>query len=528
MTAHEDHSSPEGPHRSRSHPPKPEGQVPGGPGPTSLRTIGIRKEYPGTVALDDVSVSFEGGKVHALIGKNGAGKSTLVKVLAGAVRPTSGHILLDGREVAFASPQDAFDEGLATVYQELSLVPDLSVAENILLGRLPKKKGRWGIPGGLVIDWPEVFERARSILARMQVDIDVTLKVAELGVAQQQIVEIAKGMSFDPSVIMLDEPTSALARHETASLFELIRKLAAGGVAILYITHRLQELHLIADSVTVLRDGRHVGTVDIDEATPEAIVHMMFGEVVPKERPADLVAGDAPVMEVRGLAREGKFHDVSFTLREGEVLGIAGLLGSGRTELLKAIFGAEPFDRGEIVLGGRSVRAATPAKMKGMGLAFTPEDRKAEGLVQVLSTRANICMAGLARFVTTSAAERAVAEEYVDKLGITAPDVENPVSSLSGGNQQKVVVAKWLNTSPEVILFDEPTRGIDVQAKQQIFQIMWDLSRRGISSVFVSSELEELVEVCHRILIMKQGTIVGEVAPEDVTADELTVRCMAS
>ncbi|MHC4199968.1 MAG: sugar ABC transporter ATP-binding protein [Planctomycetota bacterium] len=511
MIAHESQVPPEGSYRTCSRPPK-------------LRAIDIRKEYPGTVALDDVSVSFEGGRVHALIGKNGAGKSTLVKVLAGAVRPTSGRILVDGREVSLDAPSDAFDKGLATVYQELSLVPGLSVAENILLGRLPKRKDF----AGIVIDWPETFARARSVLARMQVDIDVRREVSELGVAQQQIVEIAKGMSFDPSVMMLDEPTSALAQHETENLFKLIRKLAAGGVAILYITHRLQELKLIADSVTVLRDGRHVGTVEMAEATPEAIVHMMFGEVVPKERPADLAAGEAPVMQVRGLGREGKFHDVDFTLREGEVLGIAGMLGSGRTELLKAIFGAESFDRGEIVLGARRVRSATPARMKGLGLAFTPEDRKAEGLVQILSTRANICMAGLDRFVTTVASERAVAEEYVDRLAIAVPDVESPVSSLSGGNQQKVVVANWLNTSPKVMLFDEPTRGIDVQAKQQVFQIMWDLSRRGIGSVFVSSELEELVEVCHRILIMKKGTIVGEVRPEDITADELTVRCMAS
>jgi ribose transport system ATP-binding protein len=301
-------------------------------------------------------------------------------------------------------------------------------------------------------------------------------------------------------------------------------------VAILYITHRLQELPQIADSVTVLRDGKCVGVVPMAEATPQGIVQMMFGEVVQRQRPADLKAGREPVLEVRGLGRRGQFHDVTFTLYRGEVLGIAGMLGSGRTELLRAIFGAEPFDHGEILVEGRPVRSASPARLKDLGVAFTPENRNQQGLVQLLSTRANVCLAALDRIamcgMLTRARQRAAARRLARQLDITIPDLEQPVSTLSGGNQQKVVVAKWLHTEPRVILFDEPTRGIDVQAKQQIFQIMWDLSRRGVSSIFVSSELEELLEVCHRVLIIKKGTLAGEVRPGLLSADELFVRCM--
>ncbi len=494
--------------------------------PPKLEVVGIGKEYPGTVAPDNVSAVFEGGKVHALIGKNGAGKSTLVKILAGAVTPTRGRILIEGKEVKLRSPTDAFDMGIATVYQELSLVPYLSVAENILLGRLPKRKGL----AGMMVDWRRARALAETVLRDLQVDIDVRAKASQLPVAQQQIVEIAKAMSLNPVVIMLDEPTSALAQHETENLFKVIRRLTAKGVAVIYITHRLGELSRIADIVTVLRDGKCVDTVALKDVTAAEIVRMMFGEVVPKERPRDLTVGDQPVMEVQNLTRAGKFTGVNFTLYRGEVLGIAGVLGSGRTELLKAIFGAEPFDTGRIRLGEVSIRSCNPARMKQLGIAFTPENRKEEGLVQILSTRANMCMAGMARIAThgftTGKRERTVANELVRRLDITVANVEQVVACLSGGNQQKVVVGNWLNTSPRVILFDEPTRGIDVQAKQQIFQVIWNLSRQGISSIFVSSELEELIEVCHRILIMKKGRIVRAVQPHELSADELFVQCM--
>jgi len=491
-----------------------------------LEAVKLRKEYPGTLALDDMSIEFEAGKVHALIGKNGAGKSTLVKMLAGAIDPTRGKIVVQGKEVQLNSPKDAFDKGIATVHQELSLVPEMTVAENILLGRLPRRKGI----GKCLIDWPLAFEQARTVLDDMQVELDVKAKASELGVAQQQVVEIAKAMSFKPSALMLDEPTSALAHHETESLFRLVKQLAQKGVAIIYITHRLQELSLIADLVTVLRDGKYIGTIDMAEATNEKIVNMMFGEVVQKQRPQDLTAGTEPALEVKGLTQKGKFEDINFTLYKGEVLGIAGMLGSGRTELLKAVFGAEPFDSGEIIINGKTRTSVTPEIMKKLGVAFTPENRKEEGLIQLLSTRANMTLASLDRIsakgFTTKTRERTVVDKQVKKLDIKVADIEDEVSSLSGGNQQKVVVGNWLGTDPKVILFDEPTRGIDVQAKQQIFEVMWDLSKEGISSVFVSTELEELVEVCHRILIMKQGRIVGQIDPAEIQPDELFVMCM--
>ena len=310
--------------------------------PFKLATRDLGKDYPGTVALDGVSVGFAPGEVHALIGKNGAGKSTLVKMLAGSVVPSRGQIFCDGLEVALSSPQDAFAQGIAIVYQELSLVPGLTVAENILLGRTPKKSG--------IIDWQATYAQAAGVLERMRVDIDVRARTGDLGVAKQQVVEIAKAMSLDPKVLMLDEPTSALARHETENLFRLVRGLAAEGVAIVYISHRLHELRQIADRVTVLRDGRHIDTVAMVDTGVEQIVQMMFGEVVQRERPGDLLPGGTTVMEVQGLTCEGKFAEVDFSLYEGEVLGIAGMLGSGRTELLKALFGAEPADSGKVVL----------------------------------------------------------------------------------------------------------------------------------------------------------------------------------
>ena len=487
-----------------------------------VRTEGLCKEYPGTLALDNVSVDFAGGQVHALIGKNGAGKSTLVKILAGSVQPTRGRVLVHGQPVELHSPQAAFAQGIATVYQELSLVPGLSVAENILLGRLPHR--RWGV------DWAAVEARAGAVLEQMGVDIDLGAPAGRLGVAQQQIVEIAKAMSFAPAVLMLDEPTSALARHETEQLFRLLRQLAGQGVAIVYISHRLQELRHIADQVTVLRDGRRVDTVAMETVSPAEIVHMMFGETVQQARPQDLAAGQRPVLQSRGLSRAGAFEGVDLTLYEGEILGLAGMLGSGRTELLRALFGAEPGDSGQITIAGETVDKPTPHRMKELGLAFTSENRKEEALVLEHSIRANMCLASLGRIARrgwiTRRREQPLVDEHVERLHIKVADTEGRVASLSGGNQQKVVVANWLGTRPRVILFDEPTRGIDVQAKQQIFEVMWDLSRQGIACLLVSTELEELVEVCHRIVIIKHGRLVGEVDPATIGADELFVRCM--
>jgi len=329
---------------------------------------------------------------------------------------------------------------------------------------------------------------------------------------------------------MLDEPTSALAHHETDRLFELLRTLASRGVVLLYITHRLEEIHRIADTVTILRNGELVGTIPVSQASPAVIVQMMFGETVQRSRPEDVRPLSKPVMEVRHLSRSNIFEDISFTLHAGEILGIAGLLGSGRSELLRSLFGADPPDRGDIVIEGTSVRPRSPNQMKRFGMALAPEKRKEEGLVQILSTRANICLASLSSVATagftTRARERAVAERYIRDIDIAVVNLEAAISSLSGGNQQKAVIAKWLRTHPRVFLLDEPTRGIDIQAKQQIFQIIWNLSRKGIGTVVVSSELEELLDICHRILILKKGKITGEMLPHQTTLEQLFSVCM--
>ena len=493
---------------------------------STLELDGIRKTFPGTTALDGVTVRWDGGKVHALIGRNGAGKSTLVNIVTGALAPTSGSIRLNGTAVSFRSPVDAQRSGIAAVHQELSLIPELSVAENILLGRLPQKPGM--IPGR--VDWTRTRRHAEELLSRLDVRIDHTAIVGSLPVAQQQLIEIAKAMADEPSILLLDEPTSALSHQEAAHVFTLLRTLAERGVLIIYITHRLQEIGFVADTVTALRDGVSTSSIPIADATPESIVTMMFGQNIRFSRMIDRPAGTTPVMEVRSLSGEGSFHDVSFTLHTGEILGIAGLLGSGRTELLRAIAGADIPGSGELLIDGESVHPRSPEQMKRMGVVLTPENRKDQGLVQMLAVRANICLASLERSALcgfiTRARETRVARAAIHDLDIAVPDLEFPVSSLSGGNQQKVVLAKWLNTHPRIMLFDEPTRGIDLRAKLQIFQLITRLSTQGISSVVVSSELEELMDICHRILIMKNGRITGSFDPATSPLDELFGVCM--
>lgn len=495
-------------------------------GPTKLEVKNLTKAYPGTLALDDFSAVFDGGKVYALLGKNGSGKSTFVKCLSGAVVPTSGQIFIDDREVFFNGPSDASKDGIAVVYQELSLVLDFTVAENIMLGRYAMTG-----PGKMKIDWKKTNAQAAEILESLQIDIPVTARVSDLSVGQRQVIEIAKAMAQAPKVLILDEPTSALARHEIASLMDVVRKSKARGVIVIFITHKLNEIRGISDYVTVLRDSKFVGTVPIDVATPKVIVEMMFGETTLQPRPTDLHPKKDVRLKVEGLTRHGKYEDINFEVKAGEILGIAGMLGAGRSELLRGIFGADPHDAGEIVLNGTRVACPSIPQMKKLGLAMTMENRKEEGLIQMMSIEDNLCLASLNEIssggVLTPAHQAPVSENWIKKLHIKVPSPQYEVKSLSGGNQQKVLVGNWLNTKPTVMFFDEPTRGIDIHAKQQIFQIMWDLSRQGLSVVFVSSELEELLEVCHRILIMENGRLIDEVPePEKLSIDDLYAMCM--
>ncbi len=487
-----------------------------------LKAENITKIYPGTVALDKVSVEFESGKVHAFIGKNGSGKSTLVKIFAGAEQATEGNVYLDGEKLDIKSPQEALYKGIVTVYQELSLIPGLTVAENILMGRMPMK--------GKLIDWKKGYEQAGKILKDLQIDISPKALISELSLWQCQMVEIAKAMSYEPKVLMLDEPTSALANHEIELLFKMIRELKKKDVIIIYISHKLQELWQIADTCTVLRDGEFIGKVLMDGLSREALVKMMFGNVEVKTRPKDLKVGEKLVLEIDNLTRKGRFENVSFKVYENEIVGIAGMLGAGRTELLKSIFGADPYDSGRIVFYGKEITHPNPVKMRNAGFALTPEDRKQEGLIQIMSVFDNLCVASIDYLgkhkIIQKKKEKEYASRQIHDLDIKVADPMLPVKSLSGGNQQKVVVGNWLNTEPKIMFFDEPSRGIDVNAKQQIFQIIWEQSKKGISSIMVSSELEELLEVCHRILIMREGRIVGEVLPENITVEELYAKCM--
>lgn len=482
----------------------------------------VSKQYPGTLALDDVSVSFDSGRVHAFIGKNGSGKSTLLKIFSGAIKPTGGSISLNGEKLSFDSPRAAFANGIATVYQELSLVPNMTVTENILLGRLPMKHG--------MVDMVAARKRAAEVLNSLDLDIDPDVLAGELSAGKRQMVEIAKAMSFDPKVLQLDEPTAALSKSETEALFTVVRRLKEKDVIIIYVSHKLHELWKIADTCTVLRDGKYIGTCDMASAERKDIVHMMFGETVVKTRPTGKQISDEVVLKVDNLCRKDAFQNVSFELHKGEVLGIAGMLGSGRTELLRSIFGADKFDLGKITMFGEEVDSPSPQKMKARGLAMIQENRNTEGLIACQSIRSNLCRASIDRLgkgiLVKRGVEKQLSEKQVRDLQIKIASDEDLITSLSGGNAQKVVVGSWLNTEPKIIFFDEPSKGIDVNAKQQIFQIMWDQAEKGISSIMVSTELEELIEVCDRILIMREGELGRELKPENTSVDELYTICM--
>ena len=483
----------------------------------------IVKKFPGTLALDDVNVSFESGKVHALVGKNGSGKSTLLKIFSGAHAPTEGEIVLDSEKIEKFDTTYAMSKGIATVYQELSLIPTLTVTENILINRIPVKKG------GL-LDWHAARENVRELLKQLEIEISPDAIVGDLSMWQMQMIEIAKAMSFHPKVLLLDEPTSSLAKHEVESLFKIIRSLKEKDVIIIYVSHKLDELWQVADTCTVLRDGRLIGKVMMQETSHSDLINMMFGQVSIPRRPDDLMVSDEVVLEVKNLTRRTKFENISFQLKKGEILGIAGMLGSGRTELLKSIFGADPFHSGEIIFRGEHVKSANLIRMKKLGMALTPEDRKHEGLILDAPIGDNLCYASLEALTPNGMIDKAKQKQYIDRqvenLQIKVADTSMPVSDLSGGNQQKVVVGNWLNTDPSVIIFDEPSRGIDINAKQQIFKIIWEQSRKGVSCIMVSTELEELLEVCQRILIMQAGKFVGEVIPDELTNEQLYTYCM--
>lgn len=478
----------------------------------------IGKVFPGVIALDDVQFELCQGKVHILLGENGAGKSTLMKILSGAYQKTAGRILLEGADIEIKSPGHAQALGISIIYQELNLVPYLSAGENIFLGREPTK-----IPG--VVDFGELYGKAQMLLDGLGVEINAKTPVAELGIAQQQMVEVAKALSLDARILIMDEPTSSLTEQEIGQLFAAIRKLRDKGVAIVYISHRMEELFEIGDRVTVLRDGRYVGTHKLSDISKDELVQMMVGRQLTQQYPKRSANIGEEVLRVENLAVKGKLNNISFSLRKGEVLGIAGLLGSGRTELARAIFGLERIASGSIHVKKKMRKIRSPQKAIDLGIGFLTEDRKMQGLVMLLSVKENISLPSVARLsrfgVMNTAEETEAAQRFVNDLRIKTPSLEQKVMFLSGGNQQKVVLSKWLCSHAEILIFDEPTRGVDVGAKVEIYELMNELTAKGVGIIMISSELPEILGMSDRILVMAQGTIAGQFLSEEANQEKI-------
>jgi ribose transport system ATP-binding protein len=481
--------------------------------PPLLQMRGICKRYPGVEALRDAALEVHGGEVHVLLGENGAGKSTLMKVLSGAVRRDAGEILLDGQAVDIPDPAAARRLGITTIYQELSLVPHLTVAENIFLGKAPT---RW--PG--IIDWTTMRRDAERVLESLGVSIDPDAAVRTLRLAQQQMVEIARALTDAARILIMDEPTSALSEREVAQLFATIARLTSNGVAVVYISHRMEEVFRIGRRVTVLRDGRHIATRDIGEVSVPDLVRLMADREVSDHYPRRAHTIGEELLRVEGVTGSG-LRDVSLVLHRGEVLGIAGLVGAGRTRLARAIIGADAVERGRITIRGQRVSIGSPAAAARARIGFLPEDRKQHGLVLGLSVERNVALShldALSRFgVMDRSAERREAEDAIARLSIRTPDASQRVLNLSGGNQQKVVLAKWLAAQAEMLIFDEPTRGIDVAARHDIYLLINAAVAAGAGVIMISSDLPEVIGMSDRVLVMRGGAIEAEFSSESAT-----------
>ncbi len=493
-----------------------------------LELESISKSFPGVKALQDVHFAAAAGEVHALVGENGAGKSTLIKVISGVHRPDQGAVRMDGVEVDFGSPREAQAAGIATIYQELSLYPELSVAENMFMGHAPMR--RFG--GVEVVDWRSMNERAKEVLTSLDIhDLDVRRKVGTLNVGNRQRIEIAKALSINAKVLIMDEPTAALTESDVEQLFRIVRLLKARGVAVIYISHRLVEVFQLADRVTVLRDGHYVDSKPVAETTEDDLIRMMVGhsitDLFPK-LPSE-ITGD--VLEVRNLNRRPHTKDVSFTVRGGETVGMAGLVGSGRSETAQVVFGILPADSGDIFIDGQKVTINSPGRAMKLGIAYVPEDRGSQGLVREMRIRENISMAilgTLTRFgVVDRSSERRIGAEMIRRLNIIATSGEQVVNKLSGGNQQKVVVGKWLASKPRLLIVDEPTRGVDVGAKAEIHRLLSELAQQGLGILMISSELPEVLGMSDRILVMRQGRLVAEFSRDEATQENVGAAMMS-
>jgi monosaccharide-transporting ATPase len=485
----------------------------------------VTKRFPGVLALDDVSFALRSGEVHALVGENGAGKSTLVKVITGVYRPDEGQIFFKGEEVSFSEPRESQAAGISTIYQEINLIPLLSVAQNVFLGREPRNSL------GL-IDKDRTNREAAEILGRYGIRADVTAPLRSLGLGVQQMVAIARAISVDARAVIMDEPTSSLEAREVETLFDVIRQLREEGVGVIYISHRLDELYEICDRVTILRDGRVAHTGELAGLSRlQLIAHMLGRELAEVEKEGttgfseEHEAAREPVLEVQGLTQHPRLRGISFDVHPGEVVGLAGLLGAGRTETAKAIFGAEPLDSGSVRVAGRDVKTGSPGAAIKAGIAFLPEDRKLEGIIPDLSVKENIVAAALPRLaragLVSQKAQDELVEEFMQNLGIKASSPDQPVRELSGGNQQKVLLARWLCVNPKVLILDEPTRGIDVGAKAEIQRLVDDLAAKGLGVILISSELDEMTEGSDRVVALREGAVVGLLSEEEITEGNL-------
>ncbi|MHB8990192.1 MAG: sugar ABC transporter ATP-binding protein [Chloroflexota bacterium] len=485
-----------------------------------LQIRGLKKIYPGTVALDGVDFDAYGGKVNVIVGENGAGKSTLVKIVAGAVKKDAGTIAIDGQKVEIRDPHHAQQLGVAVIYQEFSLLSELSIGENIFLGREPVSR----FPG--LVDFKTLHRQAGELLASIGLNLPSTTPVRELTNPQRQMVEIAKALSTGARILLMDEPSAVLTEAELASLYRVIDRLKERGVAIVYISHRLDDVFRVADRITVLKDGHLVASMEAGDTNPDAVVSLMVGrEVSYSHAPRDESVAQRTILEVRGYSRGNVVRNVSFQMRTGEILGLAGLVGSGRTELARLVFGADRKDSGEMLFDGRRVEVRHTGDAIRLGIGLLPEDRKTEGLLLEMSVKQNVCLAGQRRFqrfgLLDGAREKVAAERYVEGMRIRTPSIDQLAMFLSGGTQQKVVLAKWLATDCRVVILDEPTRGIDVGARAEIYQILQDLRDSGLAVVVISSDLPEVVRLCDRILVMYKGRLVKELSRQEATVEML-------
>ena len=490
-------------------------------GSHSLEMRNISKRFPGVVALDHVSLNVKSGTVHCIVGENGAGKSTLMKILSGLYVPDEGEILIDGEEVVIKSPVDAMQKGISIIQQELAVAPELTVAQAVFLNREPMKFG------GLIVDSRKMEEETQAILDRQNLPIRATQKMKELSIAQKQMIEIGKAVSFDAKVIIMDEPTSAISDREVEELFRTIRQLRANDVAVIYISHKMEELAQIADEVTILRDGKYIGSWPMKELTPSMIISRMVGRDISNRYPKDNAVKENVVLEAEGLtAADGKsFRNISFTVHAGEIFGLSGLMGAGRTEVVRSIFGLDPLGSGTLRIEGKDTVIHNPTEAIRNGVAMVTEDRRKYGVVLVRSIRENISLPNLDLFsgpvMIDQRKEKEKCREIFDSLSIKAPSLETATANLSGGNQQKVVLVKWLLRTPKVLILDEPTRGIDVGAKYEIYQLMNQIANQGVAIVFISSELPEILGMCDRVLVMCEGKATGLLTREEMSQESI-------